>query len=175
LLIASPRLDDATFAQTVVLVIDQNDEESSGLVLNRPLRLTVEQIWEEIGESPCESQQIVHAGGPLGGPLTALHTHEQFGDLRVAPGVFLAVERDSLDAVVRQQEEPFRLFAGIADWEAGELEAEIAQGDWLLLPASKVLLFAPPEDLWRRALSEYGRSFSRSIGVRHVPHEASAN
>jgi putative AlgH/UPF0301 family transcriptional regulator len=74
-----------------------------------------------------------------------------------------------VDWTVRHAESPSRIFVGTAFWRAGQLEKEVAQGDWLVLPASRDFLFASPDDLWRNALREFGRSFISSIGVRHVP------
>jgi len=175
LLVASPRQDDPKFAETVILMIGHNDDGSFGVILNCPMPVTVGQIWEELGESSCDSQQLVNAGGPSDGPVIALHTQESFADLRVVPGVFLSIQEDNVDWIVRHANSPYRIFVGTAYWEAGQLEEEVAQGDWLVLPASRDLLFASPDDLWRNALREFGRSFVRSVGVRHVPDEAMLN
>ena len=132
-------------------------------------------VCEELGESPCDSQQLVNAGGPSDGPVMALHTQESFADLRVVPGVFLAIQKDNVDWMVRHADSPYRIYVGTAYWEAGQLEEEVAQGDWLVLPASRDLLFATPDDLWRNALREFGRSFVRSVGIRDVPDYPSVN
>jgi putative transcriptional regulator len=175
LLIASPHLNDPTLGETVVLVIGHNDDGSFGVILNCPMPVTVGQIWEELGESPCGNQQLVNAGGPSDGPVMALHTQQSFADVRVVPGVFLSIQRDNVDWMVRHAKSPYRIFVGTAFWEAGQLEEEVAQGDWLVLPASRDFLFASPDDMWRDALREFGRSFIWSIGVRHVPDEAMRN
>jgi len=175
LLVASPGQDDPTFAETVVLVIGHNDDGSFGVILNCPMPVTVGQIWEELGESPCDSQQPVNAGGPANGPVLALHTNGPFADLRVVPGVFLSIQKDNVDWMVRHASSPYRIFVGTAFWKAGQLEKEVAQGNWLVLPASRDFLFASPDDLWRNALTEFGRSFVRSVGVRSLPDEAMLN
>jgi putative transcriptional regulator len=175
LLIASPHHNDPKLAETVILIIGHNDDGSFGVILNCPMPVTVGQIWEELSESPCGSQQLVNDGGPTDGPVMALHTQESLADVWVVPGVFVAIQRDHVDWMVRHAESPYRIFVGTAFWEAGQLEEEVAQGDWLVLPASRDLLFASPDDLWRNALREFGRSFVRSVGVRHVPDMAMSN
>jgi len=119
LLVASPRLDDPEFAETVVLVIGHNDEGSFGVILNCPMAVTVGEVWEELGESHCGSKQLVNAGGPANGPVMALHTQESFADLRVVPGVFLSIQRVNVDWMVRHAINPYRIFVGTAYWEAG--------------------------------------------------------
>jgi len=175
LLVASPRQDDLNFAETVILVIGHNDDGSFGVILNCPMPVMVGQIWEELGESSCDSRQLVNAGGPANGPVIALHTQESFADLRVVPGVFLSIQRDNVDWMVRHAISPYRIFVGTAYWEAGELEEEVAGGNWLVLPASRDFLFAAPDDLWRNTLREFGQSFVRSVGIRHVPDYPGVN
>lgn len=175
LLVASPYLDDEQFAQTVVLVIHQQQGAACGLVLNHPTDLTVETVWREVAETPCSSQQRVNAGGPMSGPMIALHSHPNFADLRIAPRVFLSVQHDNLDWIVRHAESPYRLFVGAASWSSGQLEQELARGDWLVLPASHELVFGSADDLWPQAVNACGRHFYRSIGVRHFPSRLNVN
>ncbi len=175
LLIASPHLTDAWFTQTVVLLLAHNEQGAFGVVLNRPTEETVGQVWSEIGESPCASQQQANVGGPVDGPVMALHTDESFADLRVVSDVFLAVQRDNLDWVVHQTQCPFRLFVGTASWQPGQLETEIDAGVWLSMPAQRELVFASPDNLWDRALRAHGRHFLRQIGVKHFPHDVTLN
>lgn len=175
LLVASPQLRDEWFAQTVVLLIAHNENGAFGVVLNRPTLETVGQIWNQLGGSPCDSQEPAHVGGPVDGPIMALHTEESFADIRVVPNVFLAVQRDNLDWVVHQTQAPFRLFLGTASWGPDQLEDEIQEGAWLVTPATTELLFAEPEDVWTAALRRYGRDFYESIGIRVFPEEATVN
>jgi putative transcriptional regulator len=158
-----------------VLVIGHNDEGAFGVILNRPTHRTLSQIWEEVGQAPCDSQQPVNLGGPVDGPMMAVHTHESHADIRVTSDVFVAVDRNNLDWVVRYDMNPHRVFVGTVSWEAGELESEIAQGDWLVLPASKEFVFSTPEEQWRRALRSFGRYFLSSLGIKHIPDDPTAN
>jgi putative transcriptional regulator len=49
------------------------------------------------------------------------------------------------------------LALGYAGWSSGQLENEIMQNGWLLLPAEASILFDPdPESLWRRTLQKFG-------------------
>ena len=175
LLIASPQLTDAWFAETVVLLVAHNDQGAFGIVLNRPTEETVGEIWGELGESPCDSQQPANVGGPVDGPVMALHTDESFADIRVAPEVFLAVQRDNLDWVVHQKQCPFRLFVGTASWQAGQLEDELKKGVWLVMPVKSEFVFASPDRLWDAALREHGRDFWQKIGIRHFPEDVTFN
>jgi len=46
-----------------------------------------------------------------------------------------------------------RIFAGYAGWGAGQLEAELAEGSWYLVPALGEDVFAEDtSDLWQRVI-----------------------
>ena len=51
----------------------------------------------------------------------------------------------------------FRVFAGYAGWGPGQLQAEIDQGAWYVLPAEPADAFNPePAQLWRAVLRRSG-------------------
>ena len=72
-LLASENLLDPNFARAVVLMIQHNDQGALGVILNRPTSKTVRELWQDVGQSPCQSQQPVCLGGPVSGPLMAVH------------------------------------------------------------------------------------------------------
>jgi putative transcriptional regulator len=45
--------------------------------------------------------------------------------------------------------EQFRVYAGYAGWGPGQLEREVARGDWHVLPADAAIVFdTAPADVW---------------------------
>jgi putative transcriptional regulator len=175
LLIASPRMLDDWFGRAVVLVIYHGDDGTFGVILNHWLTETVRELWEEVSEIPCENNQPLYLGGPDDGPVMVLHTEESSADVQVLPGVFLAVEQDNLSWIVHQDSLPFRLFVDVTSWEQEQLEEEISQGDWLVLPATKDLIFAEPDNQWLDALREFGRLLYESFGVKYFPEDSTVN
>lgn len=175
LLIASPRILDDWFGRTVLLVLHHGDDGAFGLILNRCLPKTVSELWDVVSEVPCENHQPLHLGGPADGPVMALHTLESSADAEVLPGVFLAVEQDNLNRILHQNNSLCRLSVDVTSWEPGQLEDEISQGDWLILPGNKNLVFAEPSNQWLDALREFGRSFYDAIGVKHIPDDSMQN
>ncbi|HEX4244730.1 MAG TPA: YqgE/AlgH family protein, partial [Acidimicrobiales bacterium] len=50
-----------------------------------------------------------------------------------------------------------RLFSGYAGWDAGQLESEIDQGSWYVVPAAEEdALTDDPQGLWQRVLHRQG-------------------
>src|SRR5215212_10944291 len=137
LLVASPALLDPNFQRTVVLVAEQDDGGTMGLVLNRAGEMEVAEAAPVLGDL-VEPDDVVHEGGPV--QATAVVILAEFEDPAQA-GVlvfddvgFVAgdVDFDDLGPTVRRA----RVFAGLAGWSPGQLEAEIEREDWILEPAS---------------------------------------
>ena len=72
-LVASKFLADPNFARTVVLLVQHDEDGAFGVVLNRRAGSTVEELWSQVGQANCNSQQPVYVGGPVPGPLMAIH------------------------------------------------------------------------------------------------------
>ena len=116
LLVASPHLADPNFVKTVVLLIHHSEEGAFGVVLNRPADNTIKELWEQVGETPCESDRRVNVGGPVAGPLMAVHTDKQLGEMEIFPGLYFAAQRDHLEELLRSTDRLFRIFVGHSGW-----------------------------------------------------------
>ena len=175
LLLASPSLLDPNFVRTVVLLVEHNDMGALGLVINRPTGKTVQELWKQVGESPCESQQPVHLGGPVQGPLMAIHTVDDLAEMEIVEGVFFAAKKQNLDELVRRDER-FKLFVGHSGWGPGQLEGEIEQGAWRAVPATLEDVFDTADDLWQRLMQRaVAGVLPEMLGIKHIPEDPSLN
>ena len=178
LLVASSQLLDANFVKTVILLIQHSDEGALGLVLNRSTSKTVKELWKEVGQSPCESGQSVHLGGPVSGPLMSVHTSQSAAEVEILPGIFFAAKKANLDELVRQHEHAYTIFIGHAGWGPGQLENEIAAGAWTATPATAEYIFYEGENLnlWEDVSRHIRASTLPSIlNIKHVPEDPSMN
>jgi putative transcriptional regulator len=174
LLVATPELVDPNFDHTVVLLLDADADGAVGVVLNRPSQVSVSEIlppWGEVVTGP----DVVFHGGPVGTDSAlavatlpardgASSATEDEGDEGDGPGaepvgfrrvfgdtgiVDLDVPTELLAPALRGM----RVFAGYAGWGAGQVEAEIEEGSWYVVPAlAEDLLGARPEQLWTQVL-----------------------
>jgi putative transcriptional regulator len=63
-----------------------------------------------------------------------------------------------------------RLFSGYAGWDSGQLEAEIEEGSWYVMPAeARDPISADPEGLWRRVLKRQGGALAVVAGFPEDP------
>jgi putative transcriptional regulator len=176
-LLASRRLLDPNFVHTVVLLIEHNDTGALGVVLNRPTSKTVQELWRQVGNSPCECLEPVHLGGPVSGPVMALHTLHDVAETEIVPGVYFAAKKPNLDDLVcRSGDHRCKLFVGHAGWGPGQLESEIEQGAWHTAPATLEDVFDDADDLWQRLVEHFeGVSLPAMLGIKHIPPDPSVN
>jgi putative transcriptional regulator len=175
LLIAIPDLHDINFFRTVVILFQHSAEGASGVILNRPSDVTVAKVWEEIAKEPSECTDFVNIGGPVEGPLIALHTNPVVAETPVLDGVFVSMGRDNLNQLVAQSEQQFKIFSGYSGWGPGQLESEIEQGGWLQLPANANHVFDSPEGLWKQVCDQVGHDILKPHIGKHLPGDPSLN
>ena len=148
-LLALPDLEDPNFDHTVVFILEHDSDGASGLVLNRPTRRTIDDVWTSVMGESCGVSDPLYTGGPVDGPVIALHNDPLHSELEIVPGVFVASERDKVARIVEAGEAVFRLFSGYSGWGPQQLDQEIAVGAWLTRKADAVDVFGPVETLWK--------------------------
>src|SRR5687768_76850 len=132
LLVASRQLRDPNFARTVVLIVQHDDGGAVGLVLNRPLDVTVADAVSGDVLAAAEVEYLVHQGGPCPGPLMVLHADvDTGGGDEVVPGVRFTAQRDEIESLMRSGTDPAKYFANYSGWGAEQLENELAEGAWV--------------------------------------------
>jgi putative transcriptional regulator len=178
LLIASPQLRDPNFFRAVVVIVQHSDDGALGLILNRPTHTTVKQLWEAVNQSPCESELPLHLGGPVEGPLMAIHTDPAQSDVEIVPGAYFSAEPARIEAFVAHQgtDSQLRFFVGCSGWGQGQLEREIEEDSWVVAPATLRELFANETELWEKAMrAATGARFLSALKIKHVPDDLSLN
>lgn len=147
-IIAAPQLVDPNFAQAVVLVIQHDENGAMGVIINRPMDVSVRQACEPLEAVQCLVEAPLHVGGPCEGPLMALHAVEHESEGEILPGIFFAVQRHHLESLLEQAPIPAKYIANYAGWGADQLEAEIAEGSWMVQAADPDFVFDEGDQLW---------------------------
>lgn len=155
LLVASPKLDDPNFARTVVYIGMHDANGAFGLVLNRLLAIDVAdhmEGWDRVISRPA----VLFKGGPVEpsavlGLATPLD-EPGAGWSEMAGGAGLIdLSLPAADTAPRLAH--LRMFLGYSGWGAGQLENEIREEGWFVVPLQDGDLFtAEPDGLWRRVL-----------------------
>jgi putative transcriptional regulator len=153
LLVATPALRDPNFADTVVLLIDVAADGVLGVVLNRPTGLAVGQVLEPWAEVVAEPE-VLFQGGPVetdGAIAVALRrTAGDTVGFRSVVDRLALLDLDTPVELVGPDLEGLRIFAGYAGWGSSQLDAEIDEGSWYVVPGSAGDVFrADTGTLWR--------------------------
>jgi putative transcriptional regulator len=177
LLIASPHLGDSNFARTVVLMVQHTGDGALGLVLNRPSDKRICDIWQSITGRDSDNESPIYVGGPLEGPLMAVHTSRKLAENEIVPGLWFATHKEHLHALVEHSKQPFRLFSGYSGWGGGQLEGEMKAGGWLLLPATAEHVFAEDDgEVWQLATRTVGHNILKADrSIKDLPENPSLN
>jgi putative transcriptional regulator len=176
-LIAMPGMVDPHFANTLTYVCEHNDDGALGIVVNKPIDMTLSTLFEQIEVTLRDSQlrgAPVHFGGPVQVDRGFV-LHRPLGNwqstLAISDELGLTTSKDVLEALGRGQG-PKDVFVslGYAGWAAGQLEQEIAQNAWLTVAADADVLFdTPAEARLPAAMKLLGIDFSRlSEGMGHA-------
>lgn len=178
LLLAAPTLLDPNFMQTIVIMVQHDDNGALGLVLNRPTQMSIKEAWEQVSDKPCAREDVIHVGGPCEGVLMALHNVEELSQIQVLPGLHFTTDTQYLEKLV-QREEPdthVRFFVGYSGWSAGQLENEMEAGSWQVAPATVDRIFATNGNLWQQIKREIAlSSIMGKVNPKLIPGDPGNN
>lgn len=157
-LVAKEKLGDPNFAESVVLIIQRDEDEGTlGIVINRPSDVPLSQIFPQIKHAPADP---VYMGGPVGITVgqALLRLPEKANDAtQIADDVYVTTSKKLIEKSVASgaQASKFRLFLGYAGWAPGQLENEVQLGAWSVLKGhSKIIFDNDPASLWDRLIRE---------------------
>lgn len=173
LLISNASLFDPNFRKTVVLVGHHDDDGAVGVVLNRSLHVRVDEAVPPLAAFVAPGEPLF-VGGPVQ-PDAAVVIAEfldpaQAGVIAFDHIGFLPEEADHehLTGVARA-----RVFAGYAGWGPGQLEDELAEDAWLVVPATADDVFHDePARLWDDVVRRLGPAHEL---LRLMPADPSVN
>jgi putative transcriptional regulator len=143
LLVATPALQEPTFARTVILLLEHTAADGAlGVVVNRPTPVVAADVVASVADLVTEPA-VLFEGGPVS-PNTAIGLGatvpgalEQVAGEGLAPVTppLVTVDLDHDPALLAASLKALRVFAGYAGWSAGQLEGEIAEGSWYVVDA----------------------------------------
>jgi len=157
LLVASSDLGDPNFSRSVVLLLRHDESGAIGVVINRVTSLAPTKVFPELADGLGKYAGTLYRGGPLA-PARVLFLVRGLAAATVqgpeiVDKVFLSADPDSLSEITKLASGPdeFRIYAGHAEWTAGQLENEMKHSAWTAVPATADLVFSDkPQKLWEQ-------------------------
>lgn len=156
-ILASPFLEDPNFFRTVVLLLQHTDKEALGLVLNRPTDFAVKKVVSMVCDVECVHDTSLHYGGPVDGPLIAVHDSAALGGSKFSESLWITSDQDILKKLFLEADVRFKLFDGLSGWGPGQLESELSSGSWLVSEIDEETILSV-EDCWESLVKEIGHT-----------------
>lgn len=162
-LISEPFLYDEMFGRSVILLVDHSTDGTMGLVLNKPIPLSLNDVLKEFKDI---SNIPIYKGGPLStDTLFYLHTLKDVEDsLQIGKGVYLNGDFDAIRRYILQGNDidgKIRFFLGYSGWEHDQLCQEIEENTWLIGSTSIASLMNEKgsAELWKNVLGQLGGKY----------------
>lgn len=178
LLIATDELVGSGFERTVILVLQNDQQGTFGVVLNRPANDKIKQHWRKMSGSPEHVVSQLVQGGPMGGPVFAIHKYQDLGEMEIPGDIFISAKAESIEQLFDQNPDNYRIFMGIAGWKDDQLIDEIENGLWYVLDSDPEDIFDDSDWLWEKAMYRFGEeSLCDLIGIsiHELPLDPSLN
>jgi putative transcriptional regulator len=164
LLIATPVVQESCFARSVIYMCAHNEAGAMGMIINYPVEsIDIKEIFSQLSiDGTTLGQNLpIHFGGPVESNRGfVLHTDEYTsGESLIRKDGIAVTASVSVLKELALGNGPAKgmLVLGYAGWSPGQLESEIETGSWIVVPASKQLVFdTDNETKWNVAVSSLG-------------------
>ncbi len=162
-LLAEPFMLDPNFKRSAVILCEHTDEGSIGFIMNKPIKMNVDDLIEEFPEFISE----VLFGGPV--QTDTIHYVHNVGDLledsvQITQSLYWGGDFEKLKFLISSnliKPHNIRFFIGYSGWSEGQLNDELNLGSWVLTDMDPNYLFnTEPDLLWQQAMENKGSTFS---------------
>jgi putative transcriptional regulator len=158
-LIAMPSMNDPFFHQSVIYLCEHSDNGAMGLIINRPSKIMLSELLDHLkvphNTDITDTQPILFGGPVAKNQGLVLHdaNHDDKTSVAIADNIFLSSSTDILTTIGQGQgPENSLITLGYSSWQAGQLEQEIVNNDWLTVTADEDILFhSTGQQAWQQA------------------------
>ena len=160
-LVTMPHLSESVFNKGIIYICEHNKDGAMGIMLNKPIP-DIENLLIKLDlESINPKKLSIYLGGPVDiskGFIIHENGYKTNGTLEISKNISLTSDLKAINDII-QGDGPnnYRFVLGYSGWGPGQLENELKQGDWLILPEDKKLIFNTPDNLmWEKACEKLG-------------------
>ena len=169
-LVAAQHLNDSNFSQTVIYLVAYSQRGALGVVVNRPTDVQLARALPHLEDQP-HAQDLIYAGGPVGQTRMLLlirsNTFPLEEVLPITQEVSVTSSPDNLALLAAAATAQFYVYAGYAGWSPGQLDSEVARGDWRVMPGDPTTLFDTDlQNIWSALLHQGDRGDTEWVHYR---------
>jgi len=164
LLVADPYLEDPNFKRSVILLTGHTHEEGTiGFILNKPLRMDVENLLSDFPEFDSK----LYYGGPVSTEtIHFIHTAGKILDesQSLGGGLYWGGNYEQLKFLISNgliRNKDIRFYVGYSGWSPGQLQEEMTVGSWMVAENDLNYIFnTRSKHLWKNVLSNKGDHYA---------------
>ena len=148
------------FTDSLLYICDHGELGALGLIINRPLNLELKDLFNTMNITQ-DSKAVgnVYMGGPVNpGAIFILHSSEKRWDstMEVSNDICLSTSEDAIQSIANcEGPKRYLMTLGYAGWGVNQLDAELAENAWVVIPENKDVIFNPNPDKQMKELSEF--------------------
>lgn len=155
LLVATDRLHGTSFSKTIILITQFDAQGAMGVAINRRARRLLKDVFPDLDDKAGARE--LYLGGPvhplslfaLSRPHPGKNWISVLGETGFSGGE--TANRYLLQPESSNANSEIRAYAGYAGWNSGQLQTEVARGDWRVIPGDQRVIFsANPDELWHQ-------------------------
>ena len=148
-LLSMPFLNDSVFGESLIYICKHNEDGAMGIIINKPMPLkNIDNILKETRLEQLKPKIKIYFGGPVDtGIGMFIHDckYKTKGTISISNSISLSSHINIIDDIKNGfGPKQFKFTLGYAGWSAGQLEKEIENGYWLLVPPVNELFFHNP-------------------------------
>jgi putative transcriptional regulator len=174
LLVSAKELPDPTFAKSVVLLFQYDQNGAAGLMIDRRTEVPISRVFKDLDTAKHASDPI-YLGGPveMQAILGLLRSQDKPDETTsVLREVYLVSRKTPLEKALTAASggNEVRVYLGYCGWAGGQLENEVKLGGWWIFDGSAGLVFDPnPGSVWGRLIARTEQQIAElkpAVGVR---------
>ena len=171
-LVSTPQMPDPRFEEQVIYICAHSQEGAMGLAINKPNpAFSMAEVLQGADlPIPVNELPPVYIGGPVeleSAFILYTATYKTEYQLEVTSTVSLSRETKVLQDIAEEcGPEKFLFLLGYTGWGPGQLERELVDDGWLMVPADDTIIFDLPNEMkWKAAALQYGIDISTFLDV----------
>lgn len=162
-LISEPFLIDYYFKRSVVLLAEHNSEGSFGLIINKPINLSLNEVVQNFPEMDAP----VYLGGPV--KSDNLYFIHNLGDqiensIKIFDNLYWGGDIEHIKELILLKQlsnKNIKFFLGYSGWVSKQLESELSKNSWIVADISEHQVMQKNTDtMWDSVVKQMGDDYA---------------
>ena len=166
-LVASPSFSGPFFEESVILLLEDNENGSFGVIVNKPMGKTLGELSSEFGNELADIE--IFDGGPVSPENVTLAICCDDGKNDGAFSFGIPPEK-AIEIMRKDPNAKVAAFAGYTGWTTNQLQSEINEGTWIVTEVDMdAVLSLPPSVLWKHIILQKMPQFEELHAPKNPP------